>query len=113
VFAQADKACVKHEFWPKMNLALIRAVQFRNRTGRYPKTLAEIKIDSADPMSGDKLRYVVDPAGIQIYSIGPDAIENGGPLVRTMTGDGKRDLGVVFPSSRRAKALADLKTASN
>ncbi len=99
VFDQADLACVKQEWYPNLSLALIRALQYRNRTGHFPKSLAEINIDSADPLSGDSLRYIVDNDGIQIYSIGPDKVDNGGPLMRK----NKPDIGVVFPSSRRNK----------
>jgi len=97
-----DRSIAKQELYPKLSLALIRAVQHRNRTGDFPRSLAEINIDSADPLSGDSLCYVIENEGIQIYSLGPDKVDNGGPLMRKNKAKAP-DIGVVYPSSRRNK----------
>lgn len=91
---------IKHELQPKLLIALIRAVQYRNRTGDFPKSLADINVDSADPLSGDKLRYVVDHEGVKLWSIGAEQKDTEdifkGGLYSPVTG-------VVYPSSRRNK----------
>jgi len=101
VFAQADLAVVKYELTPQMNVALIRAVQHRNRTGQFPARLSDIGIEIEDRLAGGEVRYKAAGGIVQVWSAGADKVDNGGPLIVTIPNEGKRDIGVVFPSSAR------------
>ncbi|HEX8834428.1 MAG TPA: hypothetical protein VF719_09520, partial [Abditibacteriaceae bacterium] len=55
----------------------------RNRTGRYPKTLAEISNASQrslplDPYTKQPFGYRLSPDGFALYSVGPNKKDNGG-----------------------------------
>jgi hypothetical protein len=57
--------------------------RFRQRTGRWPASLAELPKDLCpavplDPFDGNPLKYVRRDDGVTVYSIGPDEQDNGG-----------------------------------
>lgn len=53
----------------------------RQRTGRYPATLAEAGeqvVGRVDPFSGESYRYVLDGAGYRLYSLSVNGKDDGG-----------------------------------
>jgi hypothetical protein len=66
-------------------IAAIGAERFRIRYGRWPESLSALVPEfvpafSADPFSGEPLRYERLPDGVVIYAVGPDLTDNGGNL---------------------------------
>ena len=60
--------------------------RYRRRTGALPGRLADADVEgpgarqSADPFTGDGMRWSVDAQGYTIYSVGPDGRDDGGVL---------------------------------
>jgi hypothetical protein len=77
----------------------LAAERFRQQHGRWPETLdalvpAFLPEVPLDPHDGMPLRYRRLPTGVLIYSVGPDAIDNGGNLDRQGRMMGGVDIGV-------------------
>lgn len=73
-------------------VALIKRFHCTNRA--WPERLEQIqelsKPDMADPFTGRPLRFVTNPKGWVLYSIGPDLSDD--------SGDAKKDVAVRFPA---------------
>jgi len=61
--------------------ALLAALIHRAEHGRYPTSLAELRCNTDDPFSFGKLGYCVNGEEVRVYSVGTDAIDNGGRLL--------------------------------
>lgn len=82
--------------------ALLAVLQYRNRTGRWPDSLAAAGVNATDPFTRQPYRMKRDSAALRIYSPGPPRIENAGRRVRlieTSTSGALRpeEIGVTFP----------------
>lgn len=75
----------------------------RLRTGSYPETLQALATGPAgavprDPMNGEALRYVRTESGFELWSVGLNGKDDGGPAARRRSGaPGNDDLGVEVP----------------
>jgi hypothetical protein len=88
----------------------IACERFRRANGRWPRDLTEVPKDTLpvvplDPYDGQPLRFRRTPAGIVIYSIGPDGTDDGGTV--SPRGEAGTDLGfrLYDPAYRRAAPL--------
>jgi hypothetical protein len=66
----------------------LAAERYRRANGRWPATLDELVPGELsgvplDPYDGEPLRYGKPGGGVVIYSVGPDATDNGGALPET------------------------------
>lgn len=105
---RADFAHMRHELLPQMTLALIRVAQFKLKTGNYPKSLAEVGVSFPDLFGQGEVNYGVVGKAVQIWSIGDDRIESGGPIGGAAPDLRRNDPGVVFPSSARPARVTDI-----
>ena len=89
--------------------------RFRMKTGRWPKTLAEIPADllarvPTDPFTGEPLRYAARADGVTVYSVGRDGADDGGtpPPTRSVVSSPGTDLTFRLwnPAARRAAPVA-------
>jgi hypothetical protein len=93
-------------------VAALAAERFRRQHGHWPDNLnalvPALLLDvPPDPQDGMPLRYRRLPTGVVIYSIGPDAVDNGGNLDRVGRAMGGWDVGVQLwdvPSRRQPPA---------
>lgn len=85
--------------------AMLQVLQYRSRENRWPRDLAEAGVTALDPFSQKPLRYRVEGGQAMVYSVGVDAVDNGGsfadPAAPAGSGDGA-DIGTVFPSTVRS-----------
>lgn len=61
--------------------AYFRVLIFKNKAGRWPKSLKEAgvaEVDSKDIVSGKPIGYQITPQGFKVWSTGRDRIDNGG-----------------------------------
>ena len=96
-------------------VAGIACERFRVKTGRWPKSLAEIPGDilaevPTDPFTGEPLRYATRDDGVTIYSVGQDGADDGGktPPTRSAVPGPGTDLTFRLwnPVARRAAPVA-------
>lgn len=101
VFSQAEAALKRNAYRRGVTEALLTVLKYKQGTGRLPKTLEEAGVILTDDF-GKPVVYKVSGQSFQIYSLGPNGIDDGGP---TMTGSSsdKRDDGVVYPDYIRLK----------
>lgn len=78
----------------KFRMAMIDVLSFKNKNGRFPKSLAEAGVKSLDLITNEPFKYKTTANGVVIYSIGDDLTDNGG---RTTEEAGQRDYAVVYP----------------
>ncbi len=80
----------------RMALQALDVLAFRVRTGRLPKTLAEVGTPLLDPFDDKPLRYKPLPPGFLLYSVDADGSDDGGiPRSRGTAGD------LPFPIPKR------------
>lgn len=77
---------------------LLRCLEERNRTGKFPAKLPVKGALATDLFDGGVLRYSVKSGRVKVYSVGPDGNDNGGIGPSTSPGDGEHDIVVSFPS---------------
>jgi hypothetical protein len=106
--AQAEVRC---QATLRTAAAALAAERFRLKHGRWPADLAELISvglstgTSTDPYTGDRLRLVRGPAGVVIYSVGPDRVDDGGaPLKRGLKQTGDIAFRLFDPKCRRMTA---------
>lgn len=78
----------------KIRMAMIDVLSFKNKNGRFPKSLAEAGVKNLDLITNEPFKYKTTANGVVIYSIGDDLTDNGG---RTTVEAGQRDYAVVYP----------------
>ena len=61
--------------------ALIKVLEFRQKSKRFPKTLDEAGVTLKDPFDGSPLRYSVKDGQARVWSLGADGVDNGGSPV--------------------------------
>lgn len=57
---------------------LASALVFRAENGRFPTSLSEAGVELTDPFDGQPLRYRVEGETVQVWSVGPDLLDNDG-----------------------------------
>lgn len=77
-----------------MQRAMIDVLTFKNKNGRYPKTLLEAGFKNNDRFSDQPFKYKATDKGVIIYSVNQDLMDNGG---RTNSSGGGTDLPLVYP----------------
>jgi len=93
VFAQAGTAFEKTVASRQSVLALIAAIQYRNRSGNWPKDLKELGFSIADPYTDGEVRFRRDPDGFRIYSVDFAEVDDGGMFNHERSADrNARDL---------------------
>ena len=69
-------------------IVAVAAERYRHAKGRWPETLDALKESGylrgapADPYDGQPLRWLRVDDGVEVYSIGPDRVDNGGKMDR-------------------------------
>ncbi len=88
-------------------LGCVAAIRLhKQRTGRYPDTLAELKLGdlAIDPFTGKPFIYKVDPRkGFLIYSVGSNKVDDGGVVAARDWYGEKGDL-AIQPTGSKARA---------
>jgi hypothetical protein len=79
-------------------IAAVAVERYRRSHGRWPREFSEVvpaqlREVPKDPFDGKPLRFRGLEGGVVIYSIGPDAEDNGGNLARTLPPEKGTDLG--------------------
>lgn len=77
----ALREAVKLEAQARCMAAALRIHAFTVATGKAPRNLKQAGVTgklSADPFTGDPLRYVVDKSAVLLYSVGEDGRDNRG-----------------------------------
>ena len=93
MFAQAGTAFEKTVASRQSVLALIAAIQYRNRSGNWPKDLKELGFSIADPYTDGEVRFRRDPDGFRIYSVDFAEVDDGGMFNHERSADrNARDL---------------------
>jgi hypothetical protein len=83
-FTKASQTCSRHETQRRLTITAIALKRFELRGHRRPKDLTELVPNflgsvSIDPMSGQVLRYRLNPGGtFVLYSVGEDGKDDGG-----------------------------------
>jgi hypothetical protein len=80
--------------------AAIDVIQFRNRTGEYPRSLVQAGVTELDPFTGKELGFRVDGKGFRVYSVGVDGVDDGGATREERQG-GQYDEALVFDPDAR------------
>ncbi|HEV3343371.1 MAG TPA: hypothetical protein VG125_23570 [Pirellulales bacterium] len=80
--------------------------RFRGINGQLPKTLGDLVPDflaevPGDPFDGAPLRWVVDGDDYRVYSVGPDAVDQGGDVDESGSG---RDIVLRVPLGKGRRA---------
>lgn len=78
VFTQVASAGMRSQANGDLVTAKVAALEFRARTKRLPKSLAEIGVNSTDPFTGKPYGYRVEGNGFRIWSVGQDRVDDGG-----------------------------------
>lgn len=96
LFGQAGRAVVHHEARLACVDALAGALEYRAQHGEWPASLPGAPLDLFD---GKPLRYLITRAGIRIYSIGRDEVDDKGRtrLERPGKQTGTFDLVAAYP----------------
>jgi hypothetical protein len=79
-------------------MTVLALERYRREKGAWPAKLEDLtpkllKKVPLDPYDGKPLRYIGVPDGVIVYSVGPDGIDNGGKLERTIPFAHNTDLG--------------------
>jgi hypothetical protein len=81
-----------------LRATLLRIVSYRNRTGAFPRDLAQLGGNVAlDPFSGKPLVYRRSERGFVLYSIGMDRKDDGGMAVKPGPDKPVPDIVVQYP----------------
>jgi hypothetical protein len=103
------RASLRGQAEARVAIAMLAAERFRQKHQRWPERLAELTPDfltqvPSDPFDGQPLRLLRTDDGIVIYSIGPDAQDDGGKL--SVREDKGTDRGIRLwdPKQRRQPA---------
>ena len=94
VYSQANMTRFKTKNLAACRLAMIDVLTFKNKNGRYPKTLEEVGVKSLDLFTEKPLKYKQTPTGVVVYSVGSDLTDNGGNTLRV---DSKSDDAIAYP----------------
>jgi hypothetical protein len=87
-----------------MTRALMLAVDFKQKNGRFPADLKEISFTDLDPFSMKPFGYKVVGNELRIYSVGVDRVDNDGLQLIEAEGDERQfDDVVIFPKELPAK----------
>lgn len=104
VFSQAGDALVRQQAGIRALDALLASLEYRNRTGQWPETLAAAGYTKPDPFTGQPLRIRKDNGEVRVYSLGQNETDEGGYQRLRMGAAGSAphpremgDTGVVFP----------------
>lgn len=108
------EAAVRHQAVARTAALAVGCERFRLRHGRWPDTLADLPADltpadATDPYSGRPLLLKRLPDGLAVYSVGPDAADDGGtrlgPPPATQSG---QDIGFrLWDTSARGRPAGD------
>lgn len=77
VYEQFGNALLKREAKRVVVDAMLAALEFQQRNGRYPKTLVEAGVTGLDPFSQRPLKMRVDKESIVVWSVGLDLHDDG------------------------------------
>ena len=100
VFSQAEGAFKKNAYRRDVTNALLAVLRYKQGTGKLPKTLEDAGVNIKDEY-GKPVVYKVDGQSFQIYSLGANGVDDGGPTINVS--QDKRDDGVVYPDYLRLK----------
>lgn len=94
----------------------LAAERFRMKHDRWPKGLDELvgeflEAVPTDPFDDQPIRYRIDEAGVCVYSIGDDLVDNGGTLGRYRSNAKVRDWGIYLLNPDRRNRPARATTA--
>ena len=78
----------------KCRLAMMDVLTFKNKNGRYPKSLEDAGVKILDAFTGEPFKYKLTPNGAVVYSVGQDMVDNGG---ESKSVDGQRDIVITYP----------------
>jgi hypothetical protein len=92
------EACRRGQAELRCSAAALAAERYRQKHGRWPEELKDLvpeflKAVPVDPFDGKPLRYRHDPAGVVVYSAGPDRKDDGGAFDTLNTHRDGTDLG--------------------
>jgi len=99
------------------SVAALAAESYRLKHGRWPERPDQLVPDflpswPTDPIDGQPLRWLRQPDGLLIYSIGPDGKDNGGDLARGESRDKDIDFGFqLWDLDKRRQPPAETKPA--
>jgi hypothetical protein len=91
-------------------IVMLALERYRRSKGRWPDSLAalapaQLQAVPADPFDGAPLRYRKHPAGVVVYSIGPNRVDDGGDIANL-------DLGFRLWDPDKRRQLGSAKTKS-
>lgn len=78
LYGPAGEAMVRQAATLRSLDALITALQYRNRTGKWPKDLTTAGYAKPDPFTGQPLRVRVQSNELRVYSLGANERDDGG-----------------------------------
>jgi hypothetical protein len=106
VYSKFPTAIARANAKRSMNRALMLAVEFKQKNGRFPRDLTEINFTELDPFSMKPFGYKVVGDELRIYSIGIDRIDNGGVQSNEAEGEPRQfDDVVIFPKALPARKV--------
>lgn len=102
VFGDAFDAFERARTGHRLTAALGQVLRFRDRTGRWPRTLDEAGVKPIpDPNAPGKFaQYRADAAGVSIWTSGRDGDDDGGIIESTASGTLDGDYAVGLPVKR-------------
>jgi hypothetical protein len=102
VFEQAFDAFEKGRATQQLAAALGRVMSFRDRNGRWPRTLQEAGVQPIpDPNApGQFAKYRADAAGVSIWVSGRDGDDDGGVVESSSSGTRDGDYAAGYPLKR-------------
>jgi len=95
IFSQVGLAFARGTAYLRCFQGLVAAVEYKNRTGKFPNSLKQAGFSGIDPFDGKPIRYRNDNGQITVYSIDTDRKDDQGQASPRVGGG--RDTVCIFP----------------